>query len=61
MKTYFHFGIFLLSLFTASNLNAQKGQSTQVTNKFTLSGIVKDEVTGQVLQGASIYIADIKK
>jgi iron complex outermembrane receptor protein len=61
MKTYFHFGIFLLSLFTASNLNAQKGQSTQVTNKFTLSGIVKDEATGQVLQGASIYIADIKK
>jgi iron complex outermembrane receptor protein len=62
MKTYFHLGIFLFTIFISANLNAQKqAKNPASNNKYILSGIVKDEATGQLLQGATIYVADIKK
>jgi iron complex outermembrane receptor protein len=62
MKTYFHLSIFLFTIFISANLKAQKQvKSNNAINKFILSGVVKDEATGQLLQGASVYIADIKK
>jgi iron complex outermembrane receptor protein len=49
----------------ANSLFAQKQtQNTQKQNvqtKFTLSGKVIDQATGQILQGASVYIIELKK
>ena len=49
-----------LSVFS-SPLLAQKAGQNQSKIKYTLSGKVTDELTGQVLQGATIYITELKK
>jgi iron complex outermembrane receptor protein len=48
--------IILASLFSIQFVDAQKGNKTYV-----LKGIVTDATTGQALEGASVYIPDIKK
>ncbi len=43
-------------------LTAQKPGSKQANlAKYILNGQIKDEATGQILQGASVYITDLKK
>ena len=41
--------------------STQKGENVVSQGKYTLNGTVIDQATGQKLQGASIYITDLKK
>ena len=50
-----------LSVFSNPVLAQKAGQNQQNKSKYTISGKVTDEATGQVLQGATIYITETKK
>lgn len=51
----------VLSVFSNPVLAQKAGQNQQNKSKYTISGKVTDEATGQVLQGATIYITETKK
>ncbi len=50
-----------ISVFSNPVLAQKAGQNQQNKSKYTISGKVTDEATGQVLQGATIYITETKK
>src|SRR5687768_17607495 len=47
--------LFLLFLFSLLNLGLEHPVSAQAPAKFTVSGYVKDEASGEALIGASVY------
>lgn len=56
MKTVF---VFLIILFLIPELHSQEARSSTTQEKVTLSGYVKDSISGESLIGATVYVKEL--
>ncbi len=59
-KRYFLYPVFLIFYFLTNNVFAQNRYVQSFITRVTISGKVTAAATGNALQGASIYIPDLK-